>query len=251
MYIDTEGVILKQVKMVNGRKMVLLFSNKYGKISAGTSISEKGRSKSDLAMHPFTHGKYELYKNRDSFNINGAEVIKSYYKIGEDVDKYMACSYVLEFTEKLALENLRAPELFRLLIDFLDIMEKRQKKYSTIVLAYQVKALQIMGTMPELEQCVECGCKEIFKSFSIKGGGVICEKCRKIMDPEGNEKLIYDLNFDIVDVLKYFSKNPLKSLENLALDDGLTLMLQTVLKKYVAHHLDIKNLKSEGFLIEY
>lgn len=71
------------------------------------------------------------------------------------------------------------------------------------------------------------------------------------MDPEGNEKLIYDLNFDIVDVLKYFSKNPLKSLENLALDDGLTLTLQTVLKKYVSHHLDIKNLKSEGFLIEY
>ncbi|MBK5262736.1 MAG: DNA repair protein RecO, partial [Peptostreptococcaceae bacterium] len=120
MYIDTEGVILKQVKTVNGRKIVLLFSNKYGKISAGTSISEKGRSKSALAMHPFTHGKYELYKNRDSYNINGAEVIKSYYKIGEDVDKYMACSYVLEFTEKLALENQRAPELFRLLIDFLD-----------------------------------------------------------------------------------------------------------------------------------
>ncbi len=251
MYIDTEGVILKQVKMVNGRKMVLLFSNKYGKISAGTSISEKGRSKSALAMHPFTHGKYELYKNRDSYNINGADVIKSYYKIGEDVDKYMACSYVLEFTEKLALENMRAPELFRLLIDFLDIMEKRQKKYSTMVLAYQVKALQIMGNMPELEQCVECGCKETFKSFSIKGGGVICEKCKKIIDSEGNEKLIYDLNFDIVDVLKYFSKNPLKSLENLALDDGLTLTLQSVLKKYVSHHLDIKNLKSEGFLIEY
>ena len=251
MYIDTEGVILKQVKMVNGRKMVLLFSDKYGKISAGTSISEKGRSKSALAMHPFTHGKYELYKNRDSFNINGAEVIKSYYKIGEDVDKYMACSYVLEFTEKLAHENLRVPELFRLLIDFLDIMEKRQKKYSTIVLAYQVKALQIMGTMPELEVCVECGCKEIFKSFSIKGGGVICEKCRKIMEPENNEKLIYDLNFDIVDVLKYFSKNPLKSLENLGIDDGLTLTLENVLKKYVSHHLDIKNLKSEGFLIEY
>lgn len=251
MYIDTEGVILKQVKMVNGRKMVLLFSNKYGKISAGTSISEKGRSKSALAMHPFTHGKYELYKNRDSFNINGAEVIKSYYKIGEDVDKYMACSYVLEFTEKLAHENVRVPELFKLLIDFLDIMEKRQKKYSTIVLAYQVKALQIMGTMPELEVCVECGCKDLFKSFSIKGGGVICEKCRKILEPEGNEKLIYDLNFDIVDILKYFSKNPLKSLENLGIDDDLTLTLQKVLKNYVSHHLDIKNLKSEGFLIEY
>jgi DNA repair protein RecO (recombination protein O) len=251
MYIDTEGVILKQVKTVNGRKIVLLFSNKYGKISAGTSISEKGRSKAALAMHPFTHGRYELYKNRDSFNINGAEVIKSYYKIGEDVDKYMACSYILEFTEKLAHENLRSPELFQLLLDFLEIMEKRQKKYTTMVLAYQVKALQIMGTMPELNQCVECGSEEILMSFSIKGGGVICEKCRNLMVLEDNEKLIYDLNFDIVNVLRYFSENPLKNLENLALDDVLMLTLQNVLKKYVSHHLDIKNLKSEGFLIEY
>lgn len=251
MYIDTEGVILKQVKTVNGRKMVLLFSEKYGKISAGTSISEKGRSKSALAMHPFTHGRYELYKNRDSFNINGADVIKSYYKIGEDVDKYMACSYVLELTEKLTHENQRTSELFRLLIDFLDIMEKRQKKYATMIIAYQVKALQIMGTMPELEKCIECGSREIEKGFSISGGGVICESCRKNLEIVSKEKLIYDLNFGIVDVLKYFSKNPLKNLENLALDEGLTVTLQGVLKKYLAYHLDINDLKSEGFLIEY
>ena len=89
MYIDTEGIILKQVKTVNNRRMVLLFSRKYGKIGAGTSINEKGRGKSALAMRPFTYGKYELYKNRDNYNINGAEVIKSYFKIGEDVEKYM------------------------------------------------------------------------------------------------------------------------------------------------------------------
>jgi len=251
MITDTEGIILKQVKTVNGRKVVLLFSDKYGKISAGTSISEKGRSKAALAMHPFTHGKYELYKNRESYNINGAEVVKSYYKIGEDVDKYMACSYVLEFTEKIALENLRSPELFRLLIDFLELMEKRSKKYATLVIAFQVKALQIMGTMPELEKCVECGSSEIASGFSIRGGGVICENCRKNVRPEGNETLIYDVNFDIVNILKFFSKNPLKNLENLGLDDALTLTLQGLLKKYTSCHLGINDLKSEGFLIEY
>lgn len=251
MITDTEGIILKQIKTVNGRKVVLLFSDKYGKISAGTSISEKGRSKSALAMHPFTHGKYELYKNRESFNINGAEVIKSYYKIGEDVDKYMSCSYVLEFTEKIAMENLRSPELFRLLIDFLQVMEKRNKKYATLVIAYQVKALQIMGTMPELEKCVECGSIEIAGGFSIKGGGVLCENCRKIVRSETNETLIYDMNFDIVNILRFFSKNPLKNLENLGLDDGLAVAMQGLLKKYTAHHLGINDLKSEGFLIEY
>jgi DNA repair protein RecO (recombination protein O) len=105
MFTDTEGIIFRQVKTVNGRRMVLLFSKKYGKISAGTSISEKGKSKSSLAMRPFTYGRYELFVNRDSYHINSSEVIKSYYRIGEDVEKYMYCSYVLEFTEKLLQEE--------------------------------------------------------------------------------------------------------------------------------------------------
>ena len=70
-------------------------------VSAGTSIGEKGRSRSSLALRPFTYGRYELYKNRESYNINSAEVLKSYYRIGEDVDKYMNGAYVLEFTEKI------------------------------------------------------------------------------------------------------------------------------------------------------
>ncbi|MDD4367176.1 MAG: recombination protein O N-terminal domain-containing protein, partial [Eubacteriales bacterium] len=62
MYTDTEGIILRQTKTVNGRRMVLLFSKKYGKISAGTGISEKGRSKAALAMRPFAYGRYEIFK---------------------------------------------------------------------------------------------------------------------------------------------------------------------------------------------
>ena len=129
MLTDTEAIVLRQVKTSYGRKMILLFSKKYGKISAGTSIGEKGRSKSSLALRPFTYGRYELFKNRDSYNINGADVIKSYYKIGEDVDKYMNGAYVLEFTEKALAEEVPAPAVFELLKDFFDLLENRKKTY--------------------------------------------------------------------------------------------------------------------------
>ena len=88
MLTDTEGIVLRQIKTSYNRRMILLFSRRYGKISAGTSIGEKGRSKSALALRPFTYGRYELFKGRDSYNINSADVIKSFYGIGEDIDKY-------------------------------------------------------------------------------------------------------------------------------------------------------------------
>ena len=248
MYIETEGIILKQVKTVNGRRMVLLFSKKYGKISGGTSISEKGRSKSALAMRPFTYGKYEIYKNRDSYNVNGAEVIKSYYRIGEDIDKYICCSYIMEFTEKLLQEDAPAPEIFNLLLDFLEVMERRTKKYTSLMLAYEIKALQHAGTMPRIHSCVLCGTKGEPRWFSVKDGGIICEKCNINIPVGTNESLIYTVNFGIVDILNYFVKHPLKSFENLALDDGLEKQLRSIIKSYISYHLDIGELKSEGFL---
>lgn len=248
MFTDTEGIIFKQVKTVNGRRMVLLFSQKYGKISAGTNISEKGKNKSSLAMRPFTYGRYELYKNRDSYHINGTDVIKSYYRIGEDVEKYMHCSYVLEFTEKLLQEEVPAPGIFRMILDFFDIMEKRSKKYASLILAYQIKVLQEVGSMPEVKQCVLCGEKDEPTLFSVKDGGILCKKCSSNNHDIKNDTLIYHVNFGIVNIMRYILGNPLKSFENLALDDEIQNQLSRIIKGYIAYHLDIGELKSESFL---
>lgn len=251
MITDTEGIILRQTKTVNGRRMVLLFSKKYGKINVGTSINEKGRGKSALAMRPFTYGRYELFKSRSSYNINSAEVLKSYYKIGEDVDKYMHSSYVLEFTEKLLNDEQPSQGIFHLILDFFSVMETRQKKHSTIVLGYQVQSLKRMGVMPQLEICARCGEENDPLFFSVKDGGIICTSCGKNLEISANDSLIYPIDFGIVDILKYFSVNPLKGFENLALAEDAERQLQTIIREYVAYHLDIGNLKSESFLSEY
>ena len=75
MLTDTEGIVLRQTKTSYNRRMILLFSKKYGKISAGTGIQEKGRGRNSLALRPFTYGRYEIFKNRDSYNIN-SEFVK-------------------------------------------------------------------------------------------------------------------------------------------------------------------------------
>ena len=56
---ETTGIILKQVKTVKGIRMLKVFTREFGKISAGTSMSEKGKSKSALAIRPFTLGNYQ------------------------------------------------------------------------------------------------------------------------------------------------------------------------------------------------
>lgn len=225
--------------------MILLFSKRYGKISAGTSISEKGRNKSSLALKPFTYGRYELFKNRDSYNINAVEVIKSYYKIGEDVDKYMNGAYVLEFTEKALADEVPAPAVFRLMTEFFDLLENRQKGIGTLVLAYQVKLFRYLGVMPELERCAVCGQKKEAAAFCVEEGGAVCADCLGEIRNSDNHRLIYDAKLGIINILRYFTVNPLKSIENLALKEETGRLLQKLVRDYAAYYLDVSELKSE------
>ena len=248
MLTDTEGIVLRQVKTSYGRRMILLFSKKYGKISAGTGLNERGKGKSSLALRPFTYGRYELFKNRDSYNINGAEVLKSYYGIGEDVDKYMNGAYVLEFTERVLAEEVPSPGIFSLLIDFFDLLENRDKGIGTLVLAYQTKVFRYTGVMPQLERCAICGEEKTAFKFSVEEGGVICRDCFQAMENLGPHALIYDIKFGILDILKYFTVNPLKKLENIALKEDAGKLLQEIIREYAAYYLDVSDLKSEKLI---
>lgn len=248
MLTDTEGIVLRQVKTSYGRRMVLLFSKKYGKISAGTSIAEKGRNRSSLALRPFTYGRYEMFKNRESYNINSADVIRSYYGIGEDVDKYMNGAYVLEFTERILSDEVPAPWIFSLLIDFFDMLENRSRGIGTLVLAYQTKVLMYSGVMPQLDHCAVCGEKKPAAKFSIPDGGIICSDCLKSKENLECHTLIYDIKFGILDILKYFTVNPLKKLEHLALKEDAGRLLQEIIRQYAAYYLDASDLKSEKLI---
>lgn len=248
MYTDTEGFIFRQTKTVNGRRMILLFSRKYGKISAGTGISEKGRSKSSLAMRPFTYGRYELYKSRSGYNINGAETVRSYYRIGEDVDKYMNASYVLEFTEKVLQENVPQPKQFDLLLEFFNVLENRKKKYGTLVLAYELKTFDKLGYLPELNRCTVCGSEEDLAFLDIKEGGCICRKCGEKKIAAGNDSLIYEAGLSIIKIMRYFLNNPLKRLENLALEDEVLHRMRKITGEFAKYHLDMGQLNSQMFL---
>lgn len=253
MLTDSEGIVLRKIKTSYNRQMLLLFTKKFGKISAGTSINERGKSKSSLALRPFTYGRYEIFKNRDNFNVNGAEVLKSYYKIGENVDKYMNGAYALEFTEKVLEEGAPAPEIFTNFIDFLNVLENREKGIGTLVLAYQIKVFRCAGVMPEVNCCTVCG-KPIDRAyFSVEHGGAVCKECGDHIVKESAENsephsLIYSDDFDIIGIIRYFVANPLKKLENMALNRKSGEIMQRLVREYAEYYLDVSDIKSEKLI---
>ena len=247
MYTDTEGIVLRQTKTLNGRRMITLFTKRYGKISAGTSISEGSKTKSALALRPFSYSRYELFKTKDSYNINNAETLKSFFSIGEDIDKYMAASYAVELMDKLLPEEQSSPAMFNLIIKFLECIDTRKKAFGTLLCAYQLKLLSLSGCAPVLGSCVRTGAKEDLCFFSVADGGALC---RTAVSPEEQlSPLLFTVSTDIIQAMQYMQTNPLAKLEKLALRPEIEDGIKRILRSYISHHLGIDHLRSEGLEI--
>ena len=227
MIVETEGVVLKQVKMVNGRKMLTLFTRKFGKISIGTNISEGGKNKTALSIRPFTYANYEIFKTRENYNLNSGQVLESYFSIGENLDKYVDSSYALELTEKVLIDELPNPRLFAHLTDFLKEIEKRQKVDKTLLIAYETKLIDDIGILPDLDDM---------------------DSVKESLNEELSS-LILNARFDIIKILKYMRNEPLSAFSKIALEKDIEKVLFEALKKYISYHLDIEDLKSELFTL--
>lgn len=246
MITETDGVILRQTSIANDRKMLVLLTRKFGKISAGTGIRPTGKRRSSLPLRAFTHGRYELYHGRSMFNVDAADTIESFYQIGENVDSFFCASYALEFTDRMLMENLPAEPVLDALLSMLRILSVRKKELRSLLIIYQWKILQLLGHMPALDVCAKCGSRQDAAGLSIVDGGVICSRCRA--SGTVNMRLLYDLKFDIIRILKFIAKNEMKAFSNLTFNGETADYLDDILRSYLAYHLDIKDLKSESYL---
>ena len=250
---ETEGIVFRHTKATGGRTLLLVFTRKYGKISIGAGFAEKGaKNKPANATKPFAYGIYDVFKGRDIYNLNGTELKNSFFSISQDLDKYVAASYGLELTEKVIPEEVPEPEIFRLLLEFLYAMEKRKQSYLTLLIAYEVKLLSLLGHSPSLEPCAICGAQKL-AGFSIFDGGMICEDCisKKLTEQSqsiANGRLIYKPKFDIVNTLRFFMEKPLSAFEKIAMEEDSARELQRIIKEYYSYHLEVGPLKSESLL---
>ena len=242
MLISCEGIVLRQRKIAGNRRMITIFSKEYGKLTAGTSLNERGKGRSALALRPFTHSEYEMFKARNSCNINSAQVKQSFFSIGEDIDRYMAASKLIEYVDSILEEGEPSARLFDMTIECLRCISESDSSAKTLLYAYVVKSLRILGVMPAIGGCVNCGRRDVLLPvFSIAAGGCMCRECSKAASPvdgaSGPARLIYEPSFDIVQVLDFFVKTPFRQFVKLNLKPEVSFELEKIVSEYVSYYL--------------
>lgn len=170
-------IVLKTVNYKDYDKMLTLFAQNKGKISAQAKGSRKQTSPFLSCSQLFACGEYSFYQKGEKYFVSQCVIKKTFGRIMEDMDKFLLASFFAELTEKALMENQSNTKLFSLLINTLYQVEKENFDFQGLFCYFGMKLLDILGYRPQIERCVVCGAQEELTHMSAKQGGAVCKNC--------------------------------------------------------------------------
>jgi len=240
MYIVTDGIVLKRVKVSDYDKILTIYTRKSGKLSAAVKGSQNPKSKMASGAHPFVYGEFSISKSGRLSNVTSIDVKNAFYHLREDLDKLTIASYFLEVAHIVTVENVINNRLFDLLLEFLGILETSDSLIvqHVIKVSFELKLLDLIGLRPELHHCVNCGNETDNPKFSVADGGVICEDCYHLY-PDN-----YKIGHVIPKLMNFIMFTPLETILKTDIDEVLIKKIDYMLSEFLLYHLERKGFKT-------
>lgn len=171
-----DGIVLKTRDYGETHKIITILTKQLGKISAIARGANKPKSKLSAVSQVFVQGNFLIYVSKGLSTIQQGQIMASYRSIREDIIKTAYAAYVIELTDKLLDEKQPDPFFYHELSGTLDWIDEHND-YMIPIMMYELKLFAKGGFAPIVDRCVICGRAQLFHSFSIQEGGVLCEQC--------------------------------------------------------------------------
>lgn len=233
-----EGIVLRVEDRDTSDKYVTCFSRNHGRVRFVAYGARYQKSVVGRILQPFAHLNLELQTGNLIDKLRSCELQSLPVKY--DFKQMAYAAVVTELTEVFTADHEPEEQLFLLLQEILQLINKRNPRLVTLL--YTVKLLASTGFRPQMDECVLChkGWDDETKMFfSALQGGVLCEQCGKdeeLMFGKGARELYYSL-----------AKFELDKPTEFSVQGSDLMQLEKALLKFIVFQTD-KPLKSLAYL---
>jgi len=178
--IESEAIVLNSLKLGESDKLVTFYTRDRGKIKAVAKGARKLKNKFGSSLEPFSFNRLVVFdKNaRFLYRLYQSDIIDSFLHLRSDYDKILIGSRFLVCLESLTPEGDPAPEIFDLLLKFLE-SGKSNRMNSGLLNLFKVKLLGYSGYEFALQNCVRCRLGGNQSYLSPLLGGMLCSSCAR------------------------------------------------------------------------
>lgn len=175
---EVRGLIIRTVDIKDSDRLVVIFTEEYGAVTALARGARSLKSRKLAATMQFCYGKYVLYKQGDKLWIKEAELIENFFDIRQSIEGLALANYICEVLSDVTVEEAEH-DLLRLSLNSLYAISKNLYSIEKIKAVFEIRAVSILGFMPNVLACNECDAKDGDFFFDIMGGIIECRDCHE------------------------------------------------------------------------
>lgn len=203
--IDVEGIIINVKNYGDTSKIIDILTKEYGVIGVIAKGCKSIKSNLRSVTDKLTYATFTIYFKKDKLSIlSEASVINNFSNIKKDIEKISYASFLIDLTNQV-YKQCEDNNLYDLLISSLI---KINDSFNPLIITniLELKYLEYLGVMPNLNGCSICESKSVVTLSSDKGG-YLCSKCHT------NEPIVSDKAIKLVRMYTLVDINKIEKLD--------------------------------------
>ncbi len=192
------AIILRVIEFSETSCIVTMLTREFGKLTAIAKGARRPKSPFEAALDVLAICRIVfLHKSSGAMDLlTEAKLERRFRNATGNLEWLYAAYYVVELLRTMVEEGDPHPDLFDLAVNTISEIDRSDsrtecttvspapEKYYELnlcLLRFEVGLLKILGHMPMLTQCVDCGRERTTNnrvSFGLTAGGIICQSCR-------------------------------------------------------------------------
>ncbi|MGL4739681.1 MAG: DNA repair protein RecO [Sarcina sp.] len=217
--LKTSGIVIKALDYKENDKLIWLYTENYGKISAVAKGAKRSKSDFFSVTLPLCFGDYLLFKGNGMCRLSEGKMRNSFQGLLNDLEKLTYATYLCELIDIATEDEEKNFNLYREFVTAIYLLDTDALDYELLTRAFELKLLKATGYGLNFDNCVCCKKKlqtSVYINLSYYGG--VCDTC-----PKENGVYISKAGF-----------SALRFLNNATLDKVYRVNLNAEMKKELA-----------------
>jgi DNA repair protein RecO (recombination protein O) len=241
---NAEAIVIRSRDFDEADKILVLLTREEGKVQAVARGARRPRSRYSAAAQLFTQVNAGLFHGRNLDTLSQIEIVESFRNLREDLVRMAYGSYVCELMDEMIKEKQRHESTYLLLLTTLHLLNALELEPESILRAYELKLLSMLGFRPSFETCVVCGntpSATPVVRFAPALGGVLCPTC-----PSEGE-VVHRLSRGTLETMKRLLDGDIRKAHMIRIGGDMLREMDRTMTDYIAARTERK-LKSKEFL---
>ena len=154
----TEAVLLRSADYRDADRILTFLTRERGRLSAIARGARRSRRRFGGSLEPFCVVRLDFTRGRgDLATLKEVSVARAFPRLLGSLAGMREGGAALDLVRRITREENAEPRLFDAVVELFDALGDREREPEPIRLAFEIRALSIVGMAPELEVCAVSG----------------------------------------------------------------------------------------------